>query len=229
MKAFFIIMVMVLSVGRVAADHGSKTWDRTHRSVVSVIPTWPGYDRPGFGAPKGTAPEGSGIVFSVAGGQRSKKILTAAHVVNKAKKVRIRTFDEQIFDAQVRWIDRATDIAVLSIDSQLPSLPLIDTTASPGEHVCAIANPFGLGTSMSCGVISALNRSNLGFNEIEDFIQTDAAVNPGSSGGALVDADGQLLGMIAAIFTKEADIDAGVNFAISSSLLLARVNQSQNR
>ena len=177
---------------------------------------------------KGTAPEGSGIVFSVAGGQRSK-ILTAAHVVNKAKKVRIRTFDEQIFDAQVRWIDRATDIAVLSIDSQLPSLPLIDTTASPGEHVCAIANPFGLGTSMSCGVISALNRSNLGFNEIEDFIQTDAAVNPGSSGGALVDADGQLLGMIAAIFTKEADIDAGVNFAISSSLLLARVNQSQNR
>ena len=228
MKAIFI-MVIGFTVGSVAADHGSETWDRTHRSVVSVMPTWPGFDRPGFGAPKGTAPEGSGIVFSVTGGQTSKEILTAAHVVNKAKRVRIRTFDEQIFDAQVRWIDRATDIAVLSIDSQLPSLPLIETVASPGEHVCVIANPFGLGTSMSCGVISALNRTDIGFNAIEDFIQTDAAVNPGSSGGALVNSDGQLLGMIAAIFTKEADIDAGVNFAISASLLLARVHQPQNR
>ena len=82
---------------------------------------------------------------------------------------------------------------------------------------------------MSCGVISALNRTDIGFNAIEDFIQTDAAVNPGSSGGALVNSDGQLLGMIAAIFTKEADIDAGVNFAISASLLLARVHQPQNR
>ena len=220
---------MLLITGSVAADHGSKTWDRTHRSIVSVMPTWPGYDRPGFGAPKGTAPEGSGIVFSAAGDQISKQILTAAHVVNKAQKVRIRTFDEQIFDAQVRWVDHATDIAVLSVESKLSSLPLIETPTSPGEHVCVIANPFGLGTSMSCGIISGLHRRNRGCNEIEDVIQTDAAVNPGSSGGALVDSEGQLLGMIAAIFTKEADIDAGVNFAISSSLLLARIHQFQNR
>ena len=165
---------------------GLRPGDRPIRSVVSVIPTWPGYERPGFGAPKGTAPEGSGIVFSVAENSEIKKILTAAHVVNKAKRCKSGPLMNSVLMQRLNGIDRATDIAVLSIDSKLPSLPLIDTTFSPGEHVCAIANPFGLGTSMSCGVISALNRSNIGFNEIEDFIQTDAAVNPGSSGGALV-------------------------------------------
>jgi S1-C subfamily serine protease len=125
-------------------------------------------------------------------------------------------------------VDTDSDIAILSIGSKLTSLPLTDIPFSPGEHVCAVANPFGLGISMSCGVISGLNRTDIGFNVIEDFIQTDAAVNPGSSGGALVNSDGRLLGMIAAIFTKEADIDAGVNFAISASLLMARVNQSPN-
>ncbi|MEK9860259.1 MAG: trypsin-like peptidase domain-containing protein, partial [Alphaproteobacteria bacterium] len=83
----------------------------------------------------------------------------------------------------------------------------------------ALGNPFGLGNSLSCGVVSAVNRK-AGFQPIEDFIQTDGAVNPGMSGGALVDAEGHLLGMINAIYTKEADIDAGVNFAISTDLLL---------
>jgi S1-C subfamily serine protease len=72
---------------------------------------------------------------------------------------------------------------------------------------------------MTCGIVSAVRRSNIGFNEIEDFIQTDAAVNPGMSGGALVDPQGRLVGLIDGIFTKEADIDAGVNFAISVPLI----------
>jgi S1-C subfamily serine protease len=72
---------------------------------------------------------------------------------------------------------------------------------------------------MTCGIVSAVRRSNIGFNDIEDFIQTDAAVNPGMSGGALVDPQGRLVGLIDGIFTKEADIDAGVNFAISVPLI----------
>ena len=72
---------------------------------------------------------------------------------------------------------------------------------------------------MSCGVISAQNRKNIGFNEIENFIQTDAAVNPGDSGGPLLNNNGELIGMLDAIFTKEADIDAGVNFAIDNDLI----------
>ena len=89
-----------------------------------------------------------------------------------------------------------------------------------GDHVCVIGNSFGLGLSFSCGVISALGRKNIGINKIEDFIQTDAAVNPGSSGGALVNSTGEIIGMVDAIFTKEADIDAGVNFAISNKLIV---------
>jgi len=72
---------------------------------------------------------------------------------------------------------------------------------------------------LSCGVISAQNRKNIGFNEIENFIQTDAAVNPGDSGGPLLNNNGELIGMLDAIFTKEADIDAGVNFAIDNDLI----------
>ena len=79
--------------------------------------------------------------------------------------------------------------------------------------------PLELGFPFTCGVVSATGRSNVGFNEIEDFVQTDAAVNPGASGGALVLPDGQLVGMIDGIFTKEADIDAGVNFAVSLQMI----------
>jgi len=82
---------------------------------------------------------------------------------------------------------------------------------------------------MSCGVVSGPRRRGIGFNAVEDFIQTDAAVNPGASGGALVNGKGELLGMITAIYTKEADIDAGVNFAISSELLVERLKLSEIR
>jgi len=90
--------------------------------------------------------------------------------------------------------------------------------------VCAIGNSFGLGTSITCGIVSALNRRNIGINMIEDFIQPDAAVNPGMSDGALVDPYARLIGVVDAIFTKTADIDAGVNFAISVALLSANID-----
>ena len=104
---------------------------------------------------------------------------------------------------------------------------LLRSTLKPsiGSHVCALGNSFGLGISMSCGIVSALNRHNLGINFLEDFIQTDAAVNPGMSGGPLVDAQGRLIGVVDAIFTKTADIDAGVNFAISVPLLRASLDE----
>ena len=88
-----------------------------------------------------------------------------------------------------------------------------------GSQVCVIGNSFGLGQSLSCGIVSGKNRRGLGFNQIENFIQTDAAVNPGASGAPLVNEHGQLVGMVDAIYTKEADIDAGVNFAIDKKLI----------
>ena len=121
-------------------------------------------------------------------------------------------------------LDEQRDIAVLRTDLYGRSMKINLDKPKIGSHVCAIGNSFGLGTSMSCGIVSALNRRNIGINMIEDFIQTDAAVNPGMSGGALVDPYGQLIGVVDAIFTKTADIDAGVNFAISVPLLRASLD-----
>jgi len=225
-----LALLLIASPLRSSADHGAQTWDNAYRSVVSVLPTWPGYTRPGHGAPLGAAPEGSGIVISTQSDSESSLILTAAHVVNEASQVQIRTsFDEPLIDAQILWTDTEADIALLRVDTKQPAFHLDVRTTRPGEHVCVLGNPFGLGISMSCGVISGSNRQAIGFNAVEDFIQTDAAVNPGASGGALVNSDGQLLGMIAAIFTKDADIDAGVNFAISTPLLIERMKQFEMR
>jgi len=117
--------------------------------------------------------------------------------------------------------DPASDLAVLRIAADLPPLALAREPRL-GAPVCAVGNQFGLGLSMTCGVISALGLTAVGFNTIEDFIQTDAVVNPGSSGGALVDGEGRLVGVLSAIFTKGSDANIGVNFAASAALV-ARV------
>ena len=222
-----IVALLILSTSiNGFADHGPRTWETSHRSVVSVLPTWPGFQSPGHGAPQGTAPEGSGVVVSLTSEKQSPFILTAAHVVDQATRIQIRDSDgSSLSDAQVVWSDLDSDVALLKTTQARPAFRLKTQTSTPGQHVCVIANPFGLGISMSCGIVSGPLRRGIGFNALEDFIQTDAAVNPGASGGALVNADGELLGMVAAIFTKEADIDAGINFAISTELIIKRIKQ----
>ncbi len=175
-------------------------------SVVSVLPQWV--------KPKSRAkePEGSGVVIL-----DGRKIITARHVVKGAVSVKVRTSEGRVLQAQVIGQDRLTDLALLSIEEKLPPLSF-GRQARIGEPVCAIGNAFGLGLSMTCGVVSAVHKAGVGFNPIEDFIQTDAAVNPGASGGALVSGDGTLLGILSAIFTKKSDANIGVNFAVSSQL-----------
>jgi S1-C subfamily serine protease len=145
--------------------------------------------------------------------------MTAAHVVNAAESIEIIDFSGNIATAMIHAIDLRRDIAILRTELIGTGIAIRQDEPSIGSHVCALGNSFGLGTGMTCGIVSAVRRSNIGFNEIEDFIQTDAAVNPGMSGGALVDPQGRLVGLVNGIFTKEADIDAGVNFAISVSLI----------
>lgn len=188
------------------------------RSVVVVLPSWQGV-RPGF-APKSAdgriAPEGSGVAVLPGG-----YIATNDHVLGDAVSVRVRLADGRTVAAEIVGRHKATDIALLKAAIGLP-------VAEPGpgpnlaEPVCAIGNPFGRGISVSCGVVSATGRANAGFNEIEDFIQTDAAVNPGGSGGALVDGKGRLVGLVSAIFAQGGDANIGVNFAASQPLV-ARV------
>ena len=216
--AMMAVLACALLTNMARADHGPATWSAAAPSVVVIEPTWPGYNRPGFGAPPGTAPAGTGIFIGT--GDRSSHLVTAAHVITRATEIEIVTEDGMRHSATVIAVDNQRDIAILETGLKRRPITLRLTDPAIGEHGCAIGNSFGLGLSISCGVVSAIHRKQVGFNPIEDFVQTDAAINPGGSGGALVDADGRLIGMIDGIFTKEADIDAGVNFAVSVPLLI---------
>lgn len=179
------------------------------RSVVSVLPDWPPDAR------RTEEPEASGVVLL-----DGTTVVTALHVVDRATSVRVRTADGDILKAEIAGRDKATDIAVLKLPSALAPMAVGETAPAIGDRVCAIGNAFGLGLSVTCGVVSAVNRAGTGFNGIEDFVQTDAAVNPGASGGALVNGEGKFVGLLSAIFTKASDANIGVNFAVSSALTL---------
>lgn len=187
------------------------------QSVVSVLPVWSGQAQDGAGAPPGVAPEGSGVVLG------EGIIATAWHVIKPARRIDVQLFDGRVLPATLIGHDSASDIAVLQVDAALRPF---ETAPEPAlaDRVCAIGNAFGLGPSVTCGVVSALHVSNAGFNPVEDFIQTDAAINPGSSGGALVDDEGRLVGMVSAIFASQGDTNTGVGFAVSSQLLLRVTN-----
>lgn len=185
----------------------------TTASVVSVLPVWPGHSQGGAGAPHGVAPEGSGIVLP------SGVIATAWHVIEPAERIDVRLSDGRILQATLVAQDAASDIAILTVEADLRGFEIAPRPALAAP-ACAVGNAWGLGISITCGVVSALDVSDAGFNPIEHFIQTDAAANPGVSGGALVDAEGRLLGMMSAIFASEGDTNIGVNFAVSAELLV---------
>ncbi|WP_162901430.1 trypsin-like peptidase domain-containing protein [Breoghania sp. L-A4] len=188
---------------------------KARQSVVSVLPDWP------QDAGRVEEPEGSGVVVG-----DGRTVLTANHVIGSARTLRIRLENGDVMPAELAFRDVETDVAILTIASPLPPILLArDGDPEPAEPVCAIGNAFGLGLSVSCGVVSAIHRAGAGFNPIEDFVQTDASVNPGASGGALVDAQGHLVGLLSAIFTKGTDADIGVNFAVSAPLLAALLRQ----
>ena len=178
------------------------------KSVVSVLPEWPA------NVSRAQEPEGSGVVV-----MDGTVIITALHVVDQATSVRVRTSAGHIMVARLHGTDRATDLALLKIDTRLEPM-VFGGDGHFGDRVCAIGNAFGLGLSITCGTVSAVHRAGVRFNAIEDFVQTDAAVNPGDSGGALVDANGTLIGILSAIFTNTDKLDAsiGVNFAVAAPL-----------
>lgn len=208
-----ILLVAVLAV--VAFPDFAAALDRkVLDSVVRIKPDWSPAARgtDASGAPRD--PQGTGVAVLPGG-----YIATNVHVIGDAEAVDVMTEDGRTLKAEIVGRDRVTDIALLKVAADLP---VLETSADPelASPVCAIGNQFGLGLSVTCGVVSATGRAGIGFNPVEDFIQTDAAVNPGGSGGALVDMDGNLVGLVAAIFTKASDADIGVNFATSVPLLM---------
>lgn len=158
---------------------------------------------------------GSGVIVSPQG-----YILTNNHVIEEADAINVSLPDGRKAVAKVVGTDPDTDLAVIKID--LPDLPAIvfgqTEQASVGDVVLAIGNPFGVGQTVTMGIISALGRNDVGINTYENFIQTDAAVNPGNSGGALVDVNGNLIGVNSAIFSSSGG-SLGIGFAIPVSTI----------
>jgi serine protease DegQ len=172
-----------------------------------------------FGDPPDTGPQrreglGSGVIVSEDG-----YILTNHHVVESVDQIEVALADSRKVRARVVGTDPETDLAVLKIE--LEKVPSI-TFAQPeqlrvGDIVLAIGNPFGVGQTVTLGIVSGLGRSHLGITTFENFIQTDAAINPGNSGGALVDAGGNLVGINTAIYSRTG-VSTGIGYAIPVSI-----------
>ncbi|HEX3481941.1 MAG TPA: DegQ family serine endoprotease [Kofleriaceae bacterium] len=176
-----------------------------------------------FGAPRTMqrAPQrerslGSGVIVSPDG-----IILTNNHVIENAETIRVALKDGRDLEAKLVGTDPASDVAVLRVDQKrLPAIEVADSAKSRiGDLVLAIGNPFGIGQTVTMGIISAVGRANMGITDYEDFIQTDAAINPGNSGGALVDMDGKLVGINTAIASQTGGYQ-GIGFAIPSNMAM---------
>jgi serine protease Do len=158
---------------------------------------------------------GSGVLISKDG-----VILTNSHVVSGASEIRVILPDQREVEATLRGADPETDLAVLKIDDVGDLVPIEAGDSNElrlGDVVLAIGNPFGLGQTVTMGIVSATGRSSIGIVDYEDFIQTDAAINPGNSGGALVGMNGRLVGINTAIASRTGGYQ-GVGFAIPSSM-----------
>ena len=182
----------------------------------NIDPTDP-WSRFFFGDREDAGPQvglGSGVIVSAEG-----YILTNFHVVEGADEIEVSLTDGRKAKGQVIGVDPDSDLAVLKI--KLDRLPVIVIGQSEnlqvGDQVLAIGNPFGVGQTVTSGIVSALGRNQLGINTFENFIQTDAAINPGNSGGALVDVNGNLMGINTAIFSKSGG-SMGIGFAIPVSI-----------
>jgi serine protease Do len=158
---------------------------------------------------------GSGVIMTQDG-----YIVTNNHVVDRASTVTVTLADKREFKAKVVGTDPKSDIAVLKIDTtNLPSITVADSSkVQVGDYALAVGDPFGVGQTVTMGIVSATGRSHLGIEQYEDFIQTDAPINPGNSGGALVNDRGELIGINTAIIAHGSEGNQGIGFAIPANM-----------
>src|SRR5438132_8637525 len=225
-----IVKQVTPAVVNIAVTGGGEGGGRGRRSPV---PPGPFGGPPGEEAPGGELPTpppmppggghgsrdqsaGSGVIFDPNG-----FIVTNNHVVGGATQITVTLSDRREFSAKVVGVDPKTDLAVVKIEAKnLPALKWAEyEKLQVGDVVLAVGSPFGLSSTVTLGIISALGRGNVGIADYEDFVQTDAAINPGNSGGALVSMNGELIGINTAIFSRTGGSE-GIGFAIPSSIAL---------
>lgn len=189
---------------------------------VGIDPFWGAFKIPD----KASQSQGSGVIV-----RQDGVIVTNNHVVQNATELMVILSDKREYPAKILVADARSDLAVLKIDTggqKLPFLNFADTSkAQVGDQVLAIGNPFGVGQTVTGGIISALARTDVGITDYSFFIQTDASINPGNSGGALVDMFGNLVGVNTAIFSQSGS-SAGVGFAIPSEMVRRVVEGALN-
>ncbi|TDQ34327.1 DegQ family serine endoprotease [Phyllobacterium brassicacearum] len=176
------------------------------------------------GPPRVQSSLGSGVIADASG-----IIVTNNHVIRNADSVKVALSDGREFESKVLLKDESTDLAILKIDAgePLPALQLADSDkVEVGDLVLAIGNPFGVGQTVTSGIVSAQARTRVGISDFDFFIQTDAAINPGNSGGALIDLSGKLIGINTAIFSRSGG-SIGIGFAIPSNMVRAVVETAK--
>jgi len=166
---------------------------------------------------------GSGVIIDAEAGY----IITNHHVIDGADEIAVTLFDGQQLEAKVIGSDSEADVAILKVEhANLVSIPFADSSKlRVGDFAVAIGNPFGLGQTVTSGIISALGRTGLGIEGYEDFIQTDASINPGNSGGALVNLRGELIGINTAILASGGTGNVGIGFAIPINMVRQLTDQ----
>jgi len=180
------------------------------------------FNVPDLPAERRTEALGSGVIIDAARGL----VVTNNHVIANAVRIRVRLRDERVLSAELVGTDPETDVALIRIPAEnLTAVPLAASEAlRVGDFVVAIGNPFGLGQTVTSGIVSALGRTGLGILGYEDLIQTDASINPGNSGGALVNLKGELVGINTAIFSQGGG-NIGIGFAIPANMALQVAEQ----
>jgi serine protease Do len=216
----FARVVALAAPSIVSITANRRGWTAAPGPALSPLPGLPddGSKKPGEGdallVPPGPS-LGSGVIVSSDG-----FIVTNSHVIDGSDEIRVALSSGTELPAKIVGKDTKTDIAVIRVDARnLPPATFGDSSKnSIGDVVLALGNPFGLGQTVTMGIISATGRGNIGLEDFEDFIQTDAAINPGNSGGALVNAEGAVIGINTAILSRNGG-NQGIGFAVPSNLV----------
>jgi len=212
------------TTGAVVNVYASRTDRRQNPSMEEFFRRFFGEDVPGVPRGRSQSSLGSGVIVDPSG-----LVITNNHVIENMNEVKVALADRREFEAEILLRDSRTDIAVLKLKgaSNLQAVEIGDSEAlQVGDIVLAIGNPFGVGQTVTQGIVSALARTQVGISDYQFFIQTDAAINPGNSGGALINMSGQLVGINTAIYSRSGG-SIGIGFAVPSSMVRVVLNSAK--
>ncbi|WP_243375431.1 Do family serine endopeptidase [Microvirga solisilvae] len=210
--------------GAVVNVYASRAERRQNTAMEEYFRRFFGDDAPGVPRGRSQSSLGSGVIVDPSG-----LVITNNHVIENMNEVKVALADRREFEADILLRDSRTDIAVLKLKgaTNLQTVEIGDSEAlQVGDIVLAIGNPFGVGQTVTQGIVSALARTQVGISDYQFFIQTDAAINPGNSGGALIDMKGQLVGINTAIYSRSGG-SIGIGFAVPSSMVLVVLNSAK--